>query len=84
MAEWQAVWDLDRNREIEEIRRKADDEKKTSVEDTKKKQWCSQCMKVKRKGKKKDRQRHKIEVVVLPMHEGKEEVKKKRIVKNTK
>ena len=48
MAEWQAVWDLDRNREIEEIRRKAEDEKKTSVEDTKKKQWCSQCMKVKR------------------------------------
>lgn len=45
MAEWQAVWDLDRNREIEEIRRKAEDEKKTSVEDTKKKQWCSQCMK---------------------------------------
>ena len=45
MAEWQAVWDLDRNREIDEIRRKAEDEKKTSVEETKRKQWCSQCLK---------------------------------------
>ena len=51
MAEWQAVWDLDRNREIEEIRRKAEEEKKSSVEETKKKQWCSQCLKVRRDGR---------------------------------
>ena len=46
MAEWQAVWDLDRSREIEEVQRKKEEERKASIDETKKKQWCSQCLKV--------------------------------------
>ena len=46
MAEWQAVWDLDRTREIEDVQRKKEEEKKASIDETKKKQWCSQCLKV--------------------------------------